>query len=240
MAHSIQNAIRNLPDFPTFDDINREPFLMEREGDLSIHYAPVEYINPKAKVCIIGITPGWEQAEEALTTVRKELLAGNSWDSAIRMAKRRASFKGTMRRNLVEMLDDLELNSALGLGSCVTLFEDAFDLVHTSSVIRNPVFVDGKNYTGHRPKIRRSPKLLEIVRSTFRQELETVNSALIVPLGKAVEDALDILIDDGSLDGLRVLRGFPHPSGANGHRKRLYQGAAQAMRCRIDNWRNGR
>ena len=49
-------------------------FLIEEEGNIQIYYAPHnEYINPKAKVMIVGITPGFEQMSTANVNRIKQL-----------------------------------------------------------------------------------------------------------------------------------------------------------------------
>jgi hypothetical protein len=51
------------------------------------------------------------------------------------------------------MLDEIGLQKALGLESCYNLFASSNHLVHTTSAIRHPVFVHGRNYTGHTPDL---------------------------------------------------------------------------------------
>ncbi|MDD6244455.1 MAG: hypothetical protein PUB03_02200 [bacterium] len=58
-----------------------------------------------------------------------------------------------MRKNLIEMLDELELNKKIHLKSCKELFNSHDELLHTTSVIPYPVFINDKNYTGSNPKI---------------------------------------------------------------------------------------
>ncbi len=37
----------------------RDPrLLMDASGDVKIYYAPFEYINPSARIVLVGITPG--------------------------------------------------------------------------------------------------------------------------------------------------------------------------------------
>lgn len=43
-----------------------ERLLIDREGNLSVYYAPFEYVNPAARVVIVGITPGRTQMRNAL------------------------------------------------------------------------------------------------------------------------------------------------------------------------------
>lgn len=43
------------------------------------------------------------------------------------------------------------------------------------------------------------------------------NESLVIPLGKAVSEALaELLVNHGKLDPSRCLLGFPHPSGQTG------------------------
>ena len=36
-------------------------FLVNKDGNIEIYYAPFDYINSKAKIVIVGITPGLQQ-----------------------------------------------------------------------------------------------------------------------------------------------------------------------------------
>ena len=128
-----------------------------------------------------------------------------------------------MRKNLIEMLDELNLNSALQIDSCSKLFEEKENLLHTTSIIPYPVFINSKNYTGSNPKIMDSEILYSYVKKYFYKEVEKLPSALIIPLGKAVEEILEQMIADNLIKREQCLLGFPHPSGANGHRKRQFE-----------------
>ena len=41
---------------------------------------------------------------------------------------------------------------------------------------------------------------------------------IVIPLGRAVEEVIERLIEMQIIDEKQVLRGFPHPSGANVNR----------------------
>ena len=38
--------------------ITNNKFLVNKEDNIEIYYAPFDYVNPKAKIMIVGITPG--------------------------------------------------------------------------------------------------------------------------------------------------------------------------------------
>ncbi len=50
------------------------------------------------------------------------------------------------------------------------------------------------------------------------QELDNFEDILLIPLGKAVEEVLCKLKDEGLIKENQILMGFHHPSGANVNR----------------------
>lgn len=206
----------------TKDDLLIPPLRLHSEGKLQVYYAPFDYVNEDARIALIGITPGWTQMEIAYRQARECLLKGLTPVEICRRAKQEARFAGSMRKNLISMLDALDLPLYLGLESCDLVFSNHTELLHSTSVIRYPVFVDGQNYTGHSPRILRSELLRYYIFEVLKLELEKLTKALIVPLGKAACDAVQAIIDAGQLDPERCCMGFPHPSGANGHRRRQF------------------
>ncbi|QJC53975.1 hypothetical protein HGI30_22230 [Paenibacillus albicereus] len=108
-------------------------------------------------------------------------------------------------------------------------------LVHTTSVLPCPAFRDGENYSGHQPPLRRSPLLWETAMRHMEDELVRLRQpALLLPLGKAAEEAASELVRRGLLPEERLLRGFPHPSGANGHRFVQFERAFPEIKDRLD------
>ena len=63
---------------------------------------------------------------------------------------------------------------------------------------------------------------MKIARDQLVPELAKVPRSLIIPLGKTVESLLTILAETTSVAQARWISGFPHPSGANGHRARQF------------------
>jgi len=201
-------------------DLLIPPLRLHHENDLEMYYAPFGAVNRSAAIVLLGITPGWTQMEIAYRVARREMEAGLSGAEICKRAKQKASFAGAMRTNLIRMLDDLGTASFLGIESTSELFGPAAALLHTASAIRYPVFVRGRNYTGHSPDMLRNPFLRDCVELVLGPELASVPDALIVPLGNAVSAVLEHLARRGDLSSERCLSGFPHPSGANGGRVR--------------------
>ena len=69
--YDYKGKIKRLPlkDKYTKEELLTEDFLIEKQGNIEIYYATHnEYINPKAKVLIVGITPGFIQMNIAIST----------------------------------------------------------------------------------------------------------------------------------------------------------------------------
>ena len=210
-------------------DLLIPPLRLHHDADMEMYYAPFGAVNGSAAIVLLGITPGWTQMEIAYRVARREMEGGLSGEEICKRAKQNASFAGTMRTNLIRMLDDLGTASSLGMESTSELFGPAAALLHTASAIRYPVFVRGRNYTGHSPDMLRSPFLRECVERVLGPELAGVPDALIVPLGNAVSAALEHLANRGDLSSARCLFGFPHPSGANAGRVRDFTARRQEL-----------
>lgn len=222
-----EQVIRSLPDDRMLrrDELWTDDFLLQQENNLTVYYSPIgEYINTEAKVVIVGITPGFEQMRIAFEEATDALHHGASLEETARLVKYTASFAGTMRRNLVQMLDALELPALLGIETTASLFHQHQELLHPTSLLKQPVFYRKKNYSGHQPKISRSPLLRHYAEEHFVAEINQLRKpTLLIPLGRVVEAQVRSLIHDGRIEQHQLLSGFPHPSGANGHRKKQFE-----------------
>lgn len=217
-------AIRNLStsELHGSKPLNEE-LRIAKDGDVEVWYAPFEYINPAARLVIVGITPGRTQMMNALRECRTQLERGAGDVTALIEAKQTAAFSGAMRPNLIAMLDRVGIQKMLGLASCAALFSDKSELVQTTSVLRNPVFVDGENYNGN-PNMVRHPLLQHQLIEGFGQDAAALPGAVFVPLGDKVSQALFYLADRGLIARERILEGLPHPSGANAERIAYFLG----------------
>ncbi|MFS0869249.1 hypothetical protein [Paenibacillus xylanilyticus] len=191
---------------------------------IEIFYSPHnEYINRSAKVMLVGITPGWQQMEIAFRTAIQALKHQTSYEQACKEAKFAARMAGTMRANLIHMLQEIGMHDYLDVPNVQRLFESDCLLLHTTSLIRYPVFVDQQNYSGHQPAINKNAFLYEAVLESFLPELDQLKQPLIIPLGKSVEAVLRQLLEEDRIQDDSILWGFPHPSGANGYRVKQFQ-----------------
>src|SRR5690606_30860214 len=137
-----------------------------------------------------GITPGFQQAILALAEANKQLRQGASPEAAKLAAKKTASFGGPMRSNLVRMLDYVGISQKLNVVTCSELFDKRADLVHYTSALRYPVFKSLNNYSGTPSMISNKFLCKQLEKNLLPELAELNSSALIVPLGPKVEEAL--------------------------------------------------
>jgi len=222
--YDYKDKIMKLPlkDKYSKEEILISDFLIEKDDDIEIYYSPHnEHINSKARVFIVGITPGFQQMSTAISTARREFERSDDIEKIQYKCKQAARFSGSLRNNLISMLDEVGLNKHLKIDSSSELFGDKDYLLHTVSLIPYSVFVKGQNYSGHTPKLIRSEFLMKYIYENFVDELKELDNArsiLIVPLGRSVEEVLFKLCKSNIVREDQVLKGFPHPSGANVNR----------------------
>lgn len=200
-----------------------ESLQMSKDGNLSVSYIPFDYVNPQARIVLVGITPGFTQMLNALKEAQKQLVAGADHATALQASKRTGAFSGAMRPNLVAMLDHLGINDWLNIKTSDALFGNSSGLVHTTSVLRHPVFVGNENYNGT-PNMTKHPMLRRLLLDHFAKEASILKKAIFIPLGPKVSEALAWLAAEGAIDSSRVFNGMPHPSGANAERIAYFLG----------------
>ncbi len=207
-----------------------------------MYYAPFDWINTNARVVIVGITPGRDSMLNAFRAAAAALREGCSVEESSKRGKRAGSFSN-MRHTISEMFDDLGLHEALGIRRSDELFGTRYDLIHPTSCVRYPVLVwsEGKrkwvNYTGYSPRLLKWDTSLHYIEQVLASELQQIPNALIVPCGEAVDGALRHLSANKMIDPCCCLFGFPHASGANGHRKRFFEERREELRRKVADWR---
>lgn len=208
---------------PFLEGATLDALTLHREGDLAVAWAPFDHIAADARLVIVGITLGRQQAENALVAFRQALAEGASPAEASCRAKLTGAFSGPMRGNLVAMLDRIGVPAALGVRSAAELFEPGRELAHFTSALRHPVFVGSKDYNGM-PDMLRTPALRRMVETHLAEEARAMPRAIWLSLGNKPAPALRHLAALGILDPDRILEGLPHPSGQNGERVAYFLG----------------
>jgi hypothetical protein len=196
--------------------------------DVRMAYAPFDHVNLNARIAIVGLTPGRLQASGALLAAKRALLKGTRTTRAAEEAKVFASFSGPMRSNLVQLMDSVGLADTMRLESTASLWRENAHLVHFTSALRYPVFVDGENWNGSNPNALRSLIMCDWLEKYTGQELSKLPNAILVPLGPKVTAMLEHLARIGLIRSEQILAGLPHPAGSNAERIKYFLGGKPA------------
>lgn len=222
------DLLRDMTDAELRDEIDKPHRLLIESGyhggrRIDVAYAPLDHVNINARIVIVGLTPGRQQMRNALIEAWRQLRAGRSAEDILAAAKVYASFSGPMRANLVAMLDSVGINRLIGVSSAASLWSQDAGLVHFTSALRYPVFVDGENYSGA-PTIHSVPLLRDHLMRWFAVEIQELRNAIFIPLGPKVSEAVEVAATNSGISRTRVLSGLPHPSGANAERIAFFLG----------------
>lgn len=214
-----KNTIKNFTDVK-----NRKDLLIKELGDLHIYYAPFDYVNPKARLFIIGITPGEQQMKNMLEEARRLSALGLSDEEVLKQCKTVGSFSGPMRKNLVQMMDHIGIAKYLKIKSCEELFDKHAELANLTSAIRYPTFVfKGGKEDNFNETIRPKSELFKFAAPLTLEEIEKAPNALLLPLGPKVSVYLKKVLA-GTPFEKNLLPELPHPSGANAERIAYFLG----------------
>ena len=223
----MKNLIQQIKLLETINqkNIKDKKFLLEKEKNIEIYYAPFDYINSKAKIVIVGITPGLQQMLQSYEVINQ--------GKSLKEVKDLSSFKGSMRTGLIKYLDELKINDILKIKSCESLFNKNSKYLHTTSLVKYPVFDKGKNYSG--ANILKKKILLDFIEKNFLEELKTLKKSIIIPLGNTVSSTIEYLNNKYNLKLACFLKGFPHPSGANARKNIQFKENKRNMKILLRN-----
>ena len=223
----MKNLIRQIKVLKTINpkNVKDKKFLLEKEKNIEIYYAPFDYINSKAKIVIVGITPGLQQMLQSYEVINQ--------GKSLKEVKDLSSFKGSMRTGLIKYLDELKINDILKIKSCESLFNKNSKYLHTTSLVKYPVFDKGKNYSG--ANILKKKILLDFIEKNFLEELKTLKKSIIIPLGNTVSSTIEYLNNKYNLKLACFLKGFPHPSGANARKNIQFKENKKNMKLLLRN-----
>ena len=203
-----KDAINNFTDVE-----DRSDFLVKDLSEQRIYYAPFDYVNPKAKIFVIGITPGEQQMENMLIEAKRLIRLGLSDEEIQKKCKPIGSFSGAMRKNLVAMMDHVGVADYLSIESTSELFDKHVELGNLTSAIRYPTFLvkDGKE-TNFASDIKPKSALFSFAAPLTIEEIEKAPEALLLPLGPKVSNYLQKV-----LKGTESSRGLGCPVPLSQH-----------------------
>lgn len=213
------------PVIASFTDVkSRKDLLLEDFGEKRIYYAPFDYVNPKARLFIVGITPGEVQMNNMLVEAARLIHQGLPDEEVLKRCKAVGSFSGPMRKNLVELMDEAGIAEFLDIETTAQLFSDKQDLVNLTSCIRYPTFeVKKGEERNFNAEIQQGSKLFNFAAPLTLEELNMAPNAVLLPLGPKVRHYLEKVVKGTNFEN-RLLPELPHPSGANAERIAYFLG----------------
>jgi hypothetical protein len=112
-----RKRLADLPPIRSAADILCPELLLTKDGRVTVYCCPSDSVNPPAKVVIVGITPGLHQAFLARQAAQQALVEGLKPNEVVQRARAVVAFAGSMRTNLVNMLDGIGIHETLGIAS---------------------------------------------------------------------------------------------------------------------------
>jgi hypothetical protein len=234
--HWTQDSITvTAPRFDDFEPILRKlgasavrhpDTLLAKESPYEVFYIPFEHVNRRARLVIVGITPGMKQLEMAYAEAQRLLNLGASQADILQVVKAHAAFGGeAMRPNLLRMLRHLNFAKMLAINDEADLWDNASELLHSTSVVPHAAFKNGKMFGGSFNEIIRIGTLREQFEKDFVSTLsELARDVLYVALGKTPYDALNYCVGRGIIDQNQLLGALAHPSRSGGSQVAVYLG----------------
>lgn len=201
--------------------------VVQRDAGHYLVYTPFEGVNPHARLCLVGITPGPTQVIDAYGCIRS--LAIRAEDPAdFEKIKRYATFSGSaVRPNLVKLLDGTGVTDLMGLESGQQLWEDAgAHLLHATSVVPHAAFSQrGSPFNGSFAEVLKSKAMRSSFEKDFVPSLQQLPAdCLFIGLGPTPHEALKWCVQRKLIPEGNILGSFPHPSGNGGSQTDLYLG----------------
>ena len=108
------------------------------DDKIEVWYSPMGAATEDPKIWILRITPGWNQMQIAYASAAVALQNGASPHVAATMEKPEVKFAGSMRNNLVSMMDALGFPDILSVSTSANSI--GREQLRTGSVLKYPVF----------------------------------------------------------------------------------------------------
>ena len=206
---------------------SKDPALVvDQSGRDTVFYMPFEHVNDRARIVIVGITPGPNQMALAYDEVKALSCRGLNEDQILRQVKGLAAFGDeSMRPNLVKMLNAMKINKLLGIGDSGELWSTSRDTLHATSVIPHSAFRNGKMFAGSFDEVLRSDAFSAGFKRDFLPSLKALpRNAFFLALGPTPLDALEWCVSHGHIQEEQLLGALAHPSRSSGSQVDIYLG----------------
>ena len=181
---------------------------------IEILWAPFDHVNRDAKLVIIGVTPGPNQALLSFRAMQKTAATGSDPQAELEKIKAESSFRGdVIEANLKSLLEHSGLAEGAGIQDIDGLWTTEASKVHFTSTIRYPTFINSQLFNNQIDSLRHS-ELRKYIERHLAEELASVSAdAAIVALGQKGPRLVRHAAKVAGIDPRRVVE-LPHPSGS--------------------------
>ncbi|NTF17929.1 hypothetical protein G6L37_05900 [Agrobacterium rubi] len=200
--------------------------LLASDGRDDLYYIPFEWTNPRAKLVVVGITPGPNQMELAYRTASSKIKVGLDDEGVLKAAKEHGAFgSATMRPNLIKMMNHFGFAELFEVDDVADFWGASADVFLGTSVIPHAAFRNGKPFAGSFDDVMKSKIFSECFHADFVPSLRDIpDDARFVALGETPLRALSWCVRNGKLREEQVLGALAHPSTNGGSSVDAYLG----------------
>ncbi|WP_444452628.1 hypothetical protein ACTTAI_16630 [Rhodobacter capsulatus] len=205
---------------------NDPALVVDQSARDTVFYMPFEYVNERARIVIVGITPGPNQMALAYDEVKALSSRGMNEDQILYQVKSLAAFGDeSMRPNLVKMLNAMQINELIGIRDAGELWSTSYDALHATSVIPHAAFRNGKMFAGSFDQVLRSEAFAAGFQRDFLPSLQALpHNAFFLALGPTPLEALQWCVAQGHIQEEQLLGALAHPSRSSGSQVDIYLG----------------
>ena len=175
-------------------------FLLYFDKNFEIYYAPLEYVNYKAKIVMVNLSPDINEMLESFKLANKGVSPKKIKDELISQKN--------INLNLTKFLDKLNINHLFNIKSCESLFNKNKKLLHITSIIKFPTFYKSKKYL--EINLFKQKVLVDFIEKYFLKELKIFKDCIIIPLSTDVSSIIENLDNKYNLKLNFFLKQFPN------------------------------
>jgi hypothetical protein len=195
---------------------SEDRFLLGEEKGFTIYYVPFEHINVKARLVLVGITPGPTQRDCSRATAQRLLATPAPNSQILKEILRQCAFTD-MRERIDRMLDHFGIPRCLGIDCASRFWSSCFDQFFPTSIIPNAAFKNGLYFNGPFNAILEIAPLRHQFEDVFIPSIRRLNKqALYLGLGPVVDKALRLCASRNIIEERQIIGYLPHASPSSG------------------------
>lgn len=190
------------------------PVVVNHTGVYRMTYVPFEYANTQARLILVSSTPGYTHHKLACKLTAQLLTQKAGEIVILRENKRQAELGGgTIRLNLIRMLDHFRIGHRFGLSDASALWDHGFCHLQPVALLPLSTTKRGIPFAGGLPEILSVPMLAQAFQSLFMARLRLIHpDAVYVALGQCAWSGLQHAVSQGFVRQDQLVGMLPSPA----------------------------